>query len=846
MEQRQAIHLKDYKKPEFQISTCDLVFELFEEYTQVTNMMKITKEDKSKNDLVLNTIDLELIDINLDNVKLQSPEFIHENDWIKILNVGDSFSLIIINKIYPHKNTELEGLYKSGNIFCTQNEPEGFRRITPYLDRPDVMAVFKTTVLANKEKYPILLSNGNKESGFKLDDGRHGITWNDPHPKPSYLFALVAGDLGVIKDKYVTTSGKYVLLNIYTDKGNENKCHHAMQSLKDSMKWDEDKYGREYDLELYNIVAVDSFNMGAMENKGLNIFNSAYVLASQNNATDDNYKGIESVIAHEYFHNYTGNKITCQNWFELTLKEGLTVFRDQEFSADMNSKILQRISDVETLRFTQFVEDSSPIAHPIKPKSYEEINNFYTATIYEKGAEVIRMLQTLLGKNGFDKGIELYIKTFNAKAVGTKDFIWAMQKANDYDLTLFSKWYDNVGTPILTINSDYEKNDLIISIEVSQDLYMPFNIGILDNNGCDIVNETIILNGKKNKFIFENIKKDHTLSLNRNFSAPVILNYNYSIDQLIFLVANDTDIFNRYEMMQNLSIRLMLQSFKNNSTTVNQKYIEVFKTILADTTIDNQLKAKLLSLPTPATLMQKSSNMDIQKLDKIRNLFLKSIAATLNKSLQIVYKNLCKEKSFSIDALSMGERALKNLILYFLMHNNDKKIIDSAYKQFLNAKNMTDKLGALRALSKQDTPTYKNALKLFYEEHKTDSLSINKYFSIISSADNPNILNDIHNLEKLPEYSLELPNIIRAITGNFTRNYKYFHTKEGYAYVVDKILELDNINPQIASGLAKSFKDYKKLLPQTAQLMKNELQKLLNNQDLSKNVLEIVEKLLID
>jgi aminopeptidase N len=840
------IYLKDYQRPDFIVKHIDLTFDLAFELTLVHSVMQIQKESKKNVPLVLNGEYLNLLEVKLNENILHSIEYELSDKTLTIHNTPDNFILSIKNTINPAKNKALEGLYKADSILCSQNEPEGFRRITYFIDRPDNMSIYTVKMIANKKDFPVLLSNGNLIEQGNLEDGKHYTKWEDPFAKPSYLFAIVAGKLGFVQDSFLSLENKKIDLFIYCDIGDENKCDYAMQSLKNAMKWDEERFNLVYDLDRYMIVATDSFNMGAMENKGLNIFNSAYVLASQNNATDDNYKGIESVIAHEYFHNYTGNKITCQNWFELTLKEGLTVFRDQEFSADMNSKILQRISDVETLRFTQFVEDSSPIAHPIKPKSYEEINNFYTATIYEKGAEVIRMLQTLLGKNGFDKGIELYIKTFNAKAVGTKDFIWAMQKANDYDLTLFSKWYDNVGTPILTINSDYEKNDLIISIEVSQDLYMPFNIGILDNNGCDIVNETIILNGKKNKFIFENIKKDHTLSLNRNFSAPVILNYNYSIDQLIFLVANDTDIFNRYEMMQNLSIRLMLQSFKNNSTTVNQKYIEVFKTILADTTIDNQLKAKLLSLPTLATLMQKSSNMDIQKLDKIRNLFLKSIAATLNKSLQIVYKNLCKEKSFSIDALSMGERALKNLILYFLMHNNDKKIIDSAYKQFLNAKNMTDKLGALRALSKQDTPTYKNALKLFYEEYKTDSLSINKYFSIISSADNPNILNDINNLEKLPEYSLELPNIIRAITGNFTRNYKYFHTKEGYAYVVDKILELDNINPQIASGLAKSFKDYKKLLPQTAQLMKNELQKLLNNQDLSKNVLEIVEKLLID
>ncbi|MDO9265671.1 MAG: M1 family aminopeptidase, partial [Sulfurimonas sp.] len=398
MSKVETIYLKDYKASSFRVKTCDLVFELFEEHTQVTSLLSITKVDKSAKDLVLNSIDLELIEIYLNDAKLDESRYVIAKETLTVLDVGDEFKLIIINKIYPQLNSELEGLYKSGNIFCTQNEPEGFRRITPYIDRPDVMAVFKTTIVADKERYPLLLSNGNRESNFRLDDGRHGITWFDPHPKPSYLFALVAGDLGVIEDKFVTKSGKYVRMNIYTDKGNESKCKHAMKSLKEAMKWDEDVYGREYDLELYNIVAVDSFNMGAMENKGLNIFNSAYVLADEDTATDANFMGIQSVIAHEYFHNWTGNRITCRDWFQLTLKEGLTVFRDQCFSADLNSKEVQRIEDVKALRERQFVEDSSPTAHPIQPNSYMAINNFYTATVYEKGAEVIRMIYTLLGE----------------------------------------------------------------------------------------------------------------------------------------------------------------------------------------------------------------------------------------------------------------------------------------------------------------------------------------------------------------------------------------------------------------------------------------------------------------
>jgi len=423
MSENREIFLKDYQKPLFDIKSVDLVFELFEEYTIVTNRMSFVKlHDNSKN-LKLNAVNLELVEVWLNDLKLQDARFIIEEEYLTILNVPTNFTLKIINKIYPHKNTELEGLYKSGTIFCTQNEPEGFRSITPYLDCPDVMSVFTTTVIADKEKYPILLSNGNKTQCHDSMEARHGVTWHDPHPKPSYLFALVAGNLGFISDEYTTLSNYHVELNIYCDLGNESKCFHAMKSLKEAMAWDEEKYGREYDLDIYNIVAVDSFNMGAMENKGLNIFNSAYVLADEDTATDSNFMGIQSVIAHEYFHNWTGNRITCRDWFQLTLKEGLTVFRDQSFSADLNSKEVQRIEDVKALRERQFVEDASATAHPIQPKSYISMNNFYTATVYEKGAEVIRMIYTLLGEENYRKATDLYFESFDGQAVTTDDFL---------------------------------------------------------------------------------------------------------------------------------------------------------------------------------------------------------------------------------------------------------------------------------------------------------------------------------------------------------------------------------------------------------------------------------------
>ncbi len=537
MSKAETIYLKDYKAPQFSIKTCDLVFELYEEHTQVTNLMNIERVDKSAKDLVLDSIELELLEIYLDDIKLSEEQYVIEEEHLRVWNVGDAFKLIIINKIYPQLNSELEGLYKSGKIFCTQNEPEGFRRITPYIDRPDVMAIFKTTLVANRERYPVLLSNGNKESNFKLDDGRHGATWFDPHPKPSYLFALVAGDLGVVQDKFVTKSGKYVRLYIYTDRGNESKCKHAMKSLKDAMKWDEEVYGREYDLDLYNIVAVDSFNMGAMENKGLNIFNSAYVLADEDTATDANFMGIQSVIAHEYFHNWTGNRITCRDWFQLTLKEGLTVFRDQCFSADLNSKEVQRIEDVDALRERQFVEDASPTAHPIQPDSYMAINNFYTATVYEKGAEVIRMLHTLLGEQKYRKAMDLYFDAFDGQAVRTDDFLWAMGKAGGIDLEQFKRWYHQSGTPKLQVDEKFEdkKYTLVLTQKVPKSVegseqkpyFFPLKMALLDDNGQEIEARTLIVTQEREEFVFRAEKKP-TLSINRDFSAPIIVEQSHN------------------------------------------------------------------------------------------------------------------------------------------------------------------------------------------------------------------------------------------------------------------------------------------------------------------------------
>jgi aminopeptidase N len=850
MDKVETIYLKDYKAPEFKIKSCDLVFELFEDHTLVTSMMSITKVNKNSKNIVLDSIDLELVDIYLNDLKLKESRYIIENETLTVLDIPDEFKLIILNKIYPQLNSELEGLYKSGNIFCTQNEPEGFRRITPYLDRPDVMAIFKTTVVANKERYPILLSNGNTATNFRLDDGRHGVTWEDPHPKPSYLFALVAGDLGVVKDKFVTLSGKYVRMNIYTDKGNESKCKHAMKSLKEAMIWDEEKYGREYDLDLYNIVAVDSFNMGAMENKGLNIFNSAYVLADEDSATDANFMGIQSVIAHEYFHNWTGNRITCRDWFQLTLKEGLTVFRDQCFSADLNSSEVQRIEDVKALRDRQFVEDASPTAHPIQPDSYMAINNFYTATVYEKGAEIIRMIHTLIGEENYRTATDLYFDTFDGQAVRTDDFLWAMSSASGVELGEFERWYHQSGTPKLHVNESF--NDGVYKLTLTQIVpnavdgseqkpyFFPLKIALLNDKGKEIVEKTLIISKAKEEFVFKT-KSKPVLSINRDFSAPVIIELqenNYA-----FLMKHDKNSFVKYESAQSFGVETLEAMM--NGEPVNEEYVKSFEHIL-DSDLDLSYKALLLELPNVSTLMQRQEVVDFEPIYEAKEKLEKHLAATFKDKLMKIYtanhKPTCKE----LDAKSMGERAIKNRCLKLLSALESAEIIKLVNQQYKESVTMTDRIVALDILENISPECAEVSLAHFYEKYKNDTLAMNKYFSILAASHRDGTLNRVMALQNDNAYNELVPNLVRSLIGVFARNYKHFHAKDGYGYkfVVDKIIDIDKINPQIASGLAGAFKIYEKMNAENKKAMKVELDRVVSTQSISKNVYEIVSKII--
>ncbi len=851
MSKAQAKYLKDYKKPVYAIKTVDLTFELFEKETIVTNSMQIIKVDMNEKDLKLDAVNLELLEVSLNGLKLQESRYIIEEENLTIINVPNEFEIKIKNKIYPQNNTELEGLYKSGDIFCTQNEPEGFRSITPYLDRPDIMSVFTTTVVADKKKYPILLSNGNKIKCHESFDERHGVTWHDPHPKPSYLFALVAGDLGVISDEFVTMSGNKVALNIYCDLGNENKCHHAMRSLKEAMKWDEEEYGREYDLDIYNIVAVDSFNMGAMENKGLNIFNSAYVLADSDTATDANFIGIESVISHEYFHNWTGNRITCRDWFQLTLKEGLTVFRDQCFSADMNSPEVQRIEDVKALRERQFVEDASPMRHPIQPESYISMNNFYTATVYEKGAEVIRMVYTLLGKEKFTNATDLYFETFDGQAVTTDDFLWAMSQGGNIDLEAFKKWYHQSGTPRLKVEESFENGTYTLALtqiipdsvdgKKQEPYYYPLKMGLLDEQGREVLAKTLILSKEHETFVFENFETKPVLSINRDFSAPIIIEQQKN--EYAFLMKYDTNSFTQYEATQNFALQTINKLI--NSDEMDETFVDAYGYLL-DLDVDLSYKALLLQLPSVSAIMQLQKEIDFEEIYAAQDKLLKHIAQKFKNKLLDIYKQNHIPASINLEAEYIAKRAIKNRVLKILSALKNDEVAQLAQKQYEESLTMTDRIVALDVLENLHVSYAQTALQDFYNKYKDETLVMNKYFAIIASSSRYDVLERVEKLQRDKVYDEKVPNLVRSLVGSFARNHKHFHAKDGsgYKFLADKIIAIDKINPQMASGLCGAFKVCDKMNKHNKNLMKKELSRVISTQGLSKNSFEIIDKIL--
>ncbi len=865
MKEHKTIYFEEYQPSPYTVLTCSLEFIIEESSTRVENIMEIKRQDPNAKELRL---DGELLDLELlwvDDVLYSEDMYVKTEDSLTLAMDCDTARIRVINRIYPDENTALEGLYRSGGIWCTQNEPEGFRRITYFIDRPDVMSRFTTKIIASQERCPVLLSNGNLRGTGSLDNGRHLALWEDPIPKPCYLFALVAGDLGSITDTFTTMSGKKVDLAIYCDKGNEDKCHHAMRSLNKSMEWDETTYGREYDLEVYNIVAVDSFNMGAMENKGLNIFNSHYVLADEDSATDTDFMGIESVIAHEYFHNWTGNRITCRNWFELTLKEGLTVFRDQNFSADMNSELTQRIDDVRALRERQFVEDAGPTAHPIKPDHYMEINNFYTATVYEKGAEVIRMMHTVLGREKFRYAMDYYFEKFDAHAVGTEEFLEAMQSQSPVDLTQFKRWYAQERTPTLKVSSDYrpESAELVLTIiqtvpkntknQEQLPYAFPLSIALLSESAETvelITSDAILLNestlwitDQVTEITFSAILSHPRLSLNRHFSAPVIIEC-YELDYP-FLMAYDTDGFVRYEAANRFGIET-LEAIMSGAE-VNEHYVESYGAILADVTIEAMFKAQLLELPTITTLMQRQEAIDVNAISKAQETLKQTLAKRYFNELKNSIDALYEPNNSAIDGLSMGKRSLKNRLLGILMSLGDTTISALCKEHYYESHSMSERLAALDLLENYAPDMVAEPLENFYRRYRDQTLVMNKYFAVCASSRRAETLQRVIALQEDPAYDHKVPNLVRSLIGSFARNPVAFydHSGDGFAFVADKVIEIDALNPQIASGLAGAFKNYGRLNIEQKTLMGIELERIKNHPNLSNNVYEIVSKILV-
>ncbi len=857
-EKPQEIFLKDYKVPNFNIQTVDLHFRIEEDQTIVRNIATFIKNSKSeeKNNLRLEGINLELLSLKLDDKLLTSENYDLEEEFLILKNVPENFKLESEVKIKPHENKELMGLYKSDNIFCTQNEPQGFRRITFHPDRSDILSTFTTTIIADKNKYPVLLSNGNMIKSGDLENDLHFVVWEDPIPKPNYLFALVAGDLVMKEDSFTTMSGKKVPLQIFTEQKDIHRVDHAMESLIKSMKWDEDRFGREYDLDIYMIVAVDAFNSGAMENKGLNIFNSSAILCDAESSTDCNYQYIERVIAHEYFHNWTGNRITCRDWFQLTLKEGLTVFRDAEFSSDMGNREVKRIADAAYLKENQFPEDAGPMAHPIQPQSFIQIENFYTRTVYDKGSEVIRMLITMLGKDGFRKGMDKYFELFDGQAVTTQDFIKAFEITSGRDFTKFKEsWYVQAGTPHLSFTEDFDEKAQTYTLNFKQTcpfpenknlkpFHFPIEIGLISKNGKELASKLFELDAFEDSITFKNISESPIPSVLRDFSAPVKIVTELGLEKDLILFKHDSDDYNRYEAGQKIDRKMIGDLMNIPDLKIPEQILESYKKLLNDETLSHGFRAESLSLPGLYTLVEPNVIYDYSNAYNSRKAYANMIADFMEDDLLAMYKKLNDGKKYSKDLKSMEQRSLKNACLTYLYYAT-KDYTDLIYTQFEKADNMTDQMASLSLLCHGESEAKEKALKIFEDKWKDDPLVMNKWFSVQANGKSEKTLENIKKLENHPSFDKTNPNKIRSLFGAFGRNFPFFHstTGEGYKYLADKIIETDIFNKKAASGLARVFDQYKHLNPEQKNLKKLALDKILQQEKISDALFEIVSKI---
>jgi aminopeptidase N len=862
-----TIYLKDYRPSSFLIDDVFLEIDIFEDHTIVSSRLKMHKSPVHKEEklnLELKGEELELIEIKLNGVVLASDRFQVSSEDLKIFNISeDSFIIETVSKINPGANKALEGFYQSGAQLCTQCEPEGFRKITYFIDRPDVMARYKTKMIADKKNYPYLLSNGNRIGLGDLAFGRHWVEWEDPFKKPSYLFAMVAGDFDVVSDSYTTMKGRKVALEIYVDKGNLAKTPHAMESLKMAMKWDEDTFGLEYDLDIYMIVAVDSFNMGAMENKGLNIFNSTYTLADEKSATDHDFQNIQGVIGHEYFHNWTGNRVTCRDWFQLTLKEGLTVFRDQEFSSDMLSRAVKRLEDVRLLKESQFAEDAGPMAHPIRPSSYIEINNFYTRTVYEKGSEVIRMIHTLIGKEKFRKGMDKYFELYDGSAATTEDFVHAMEVASGRDLTQFKNWYSRPGTPTLKMTPHFDGKNFTLEVEQiyphnsfkgveTNVLHMPIKIALFSKEGKTLPEKTFEVKNLKEKFTMP-MDVRAIPSLNRGFTAPVIIEYPYEFSDLIYLMGHDDDSYCRYEATQKVYNTLLKKEYEDytKSGKLNQdlglEFKNSFELLLNDSKIDMSFKSYLLELPSENSLSQEIHLPDFEAIHLVHGHFLKKLGSAFFSWFATQHEKLSTTTHFELTPKAFGERSLKNQCLSYLVASDKQEATAFLNRHYDRATNMTEEIHALAEFVGSGVPLAHPSIQKFYQKWKHDSLVMLKWFGVLASyTPRGECLKRLEVLEKDPLFLKQVPNYLRSLYLQFAKNnLTAFHAEDGsgYEFLSERIKLIDGFNPQVASRASSAFSLIGKVDQNRQAKMKKALQTVMESKP-SRDTFEVISKYL--
>ena len=860
-------YLKDYQTPAYRILETDLHFDIAEPQTVVKS--RLTVEPQRVGEPLVLDGSAKLLSVKINGV---AADYVLEGETLTIAGVpSERFTVEVETEILPAENKSLMGLYASGGNLFTQCEPEGFRKITFYIDRPDVMSKFTTTIVADKKRYPVLLSNGNKIDGGEFSDGRHWVKWEDPFAKPSYLFALVAGDLAVTEDRFTTMSGRNVKIEFYTTEADKPKVGFAVESLKNAMKWDETRFGLEYDLDIFMVVAVGDFNMGAMENKGLNIFNTKFVLADSRTATDTDFEGIESVVGHEYFHNWTGNRVTCRDWFQLSLKEGLTVFRDQEFSGDRASRAVRRIENIRLLRQHQFPEDAGPTAHPVRPASYEEMNNFYTMTVYEKGAEVVRMYHTLLGEEGFQKGMKLYFQRHDGQAVTCDDFRAAMADANGINLDQFALWYSQAGTPVLEAEGRLKNNIFELTIKQivpptpdmadKQPMMIPVKVGLLNRNGEAVAFDyqgkrateaVLLLTEAEQTFPLEGVTEAVVPSLLRGFSAPVHLNYPYSDDDLLLLLAHDSDAFTRWEAAQTLYRRAVAANLAALSDGVelpkHEKLLAAVEKVISDDLLDNAFKALLLGVPSEAELWDGAENIDPLRYHQAREALLDTLAVHFLPKWHELNRQAAKQEnqSYEYSPEAAGWRTLRNVCRAFVLRADPAHIETVAEKYGEMAQNMTHEWGILSAVNGNESDTRNRLLAQFADKFSDDALVMDKYFALVGSSRRSDTLQQVQTALQHPKFSLENPNKARSLIGSFSRNVPHFHAEDGsgYRFIADKVIEIDRFNPQVAARLVQAFNLCNKLEPHRKNLVKQELQRIRAQDGLSKDVGEIVGKIL--